>query len=79
MQESEFWKDLRKDLEDPEFREAYIKETRKLQMGKSKTYLVMLLVTPYEEDDNPEEWDWATLLDLPQDDVILEDVREIEE
>lgn len=30
--ESEFWDDLREDLEDPEFREAYIKESRKIHM-----------------------------------------------
>lgn len=29
--ESEFWKDLRKELEDPESREAYIKESERIQ------------------------------------------------
>lgn len=45
-----------------------------------KAYLVTLYVeVDPEEFDPPYEWDWPVILDMPFEDVILEDVTEIEE
>lgn len=44
----------------------------------AKTYYVTLMLTVPEEDGHPEDWVWPELLDMPYDDVTLEDVREVE-
>lgn len=35
------------------------------QSGMTRTYLVSLRIDVDERGDNPINWDWATLLDLP--------------
>lgn len=44
-----------------------------------KIYVVTLtLFVDHEEYGHPDEWLWADLFDMPEGNVILEDVREVE-
>lgn len=43
-----------------------------------KIYVVTLtLFVDHDEYPHPDDWSWHDLLDMPHNDVILEDVREV--
>lgn len=47
---------------------------------KKKDYLVTLLLSvDHDEFDPPDDWSWPDILDMPYEDVILEDVVELED
>lgn len=46
-------------------------------MSKKIYSVTLTLFVDHNDYSHPDQWPWEDLLDMPMDDVILEDVREV--
>lgn len=47
-------------------------------MSKKIYSVTLTLFVDHDEYSHPDEWPWPDILDMPEGNVILEDVREVE-